>query len=298
VTRARAPLAPGSAIAPGYEVIEHLNRARTLDVYDVWSDERECRCIAKTLRPDRAGDRSARRRLEQEGRLLRRLSHPHIVRAYESLAAPRPVVIMETLSGETLAHLIEEGDRRLAPVEIAQLGLQLCSAIQYLHRHGFLHLDLKPSNIVAEAGRAKIIDLSVARRPGGARGGIGTWCYMAPEQVTGGELGAAADVWGIGVVLWEAAAGQPAFGGDEEEERLPSSSESGLPAELHPQLQRAAEQVRRHRRLPATLARAIDAALSPEPSSRPSVSELAERLAQVPGVVSPKSPSPRVTGGA
>jgi serine/threonine protein kinase len=203
---------------------------------------------------------------------------------------------METLSGETLAHLIERGERRLAPVEIAHLGLQLCSAIQYLHGHGWLHLDLKPSNIVAEAGRAKIIDLSVARRPGRARDGIGTWCYMAPEQVTGGDLGPAADVWGIGTVLWEAATGQPAFGGDVdpevEDEGHPSSSESYLPAELHPQLQRAAEPVRRHRRLPATLARAVDATLSPEPSRRPSVSELAARLTQVPGIVSPRSRRP------
>ena len=286
-----ATLAPGSAIAPGYQVIEHLSRGRALDVYDVWSDERECRCIAKGLRPDRVDDASARRRLVREGRLLAKLGHPHIVRGYELLASDPPLVIMETLSGETLAHLIEEGDR-LLPVEVAQLGLQLCSAIQYLHRHRILHLDLKPSNIVADAGRAKIIDLSLARRPGRAPRGVGTWCYMAPEQVRGGELAPAADVWGIGVVLWEAAAGLPAFGGDEDEALLPSSSEEYLAEELHPQLRRAADPVRRHRRLPTTLARAIDAALVPEPRSRPSVSELAAWLESVPGVVSPRSPRP------
>jgi eukaryotic-like serine/threonine-protein kinase len=290
--RVAAPHAPGFAIAPGYRVIEHLSRGRRLDVYDVWSDERECRCVAKTLRPDRADDRSARRRLDAEGRLLRRLTHPHIVRGYELLREPRPLVIMETLSGETLGHLIEEGADRLAPVELAHLGLQLCSAIQYLHRHRVLHLDLKPSNIVAEAGRAKIIDLSVARRPGPAGGGVGTWCYMAPEQVTGGVLGPAADVWGIGVVLWEAATGQPAFGGEEDEDRLPSDSDEELEEELHPQLLRAAAPVRRHRRLPAPLARAIDAALSREPSSRPSLAALAALLEQVPGVPSPRSPRP------
>jgi eukaryotic-like serine/threonine-protein kinase len=286
-----AALAPGSAIAPGYQVIDHLSRGRALDVYDVWSDERECRCIAKGLRPDRAGDRSARRRLLREGRLLAKLSHPHIVRGYELLVSDAPLVIMETLSGETLAHLIEKGDR-LLPVEVAQLGLQLCSAIQYLHRHRILHLDLKPSNIVAEAGRAKIIDLSLARRPGRARSGIGTWCYMAPEQVRGGELGPEADVWGIGVVLWEAAAGMPAFGGDEDEAVLPSSSEEDLAEELHPQLRRTADPVRSHRRLPATLGRAIDAALAPELVDRPTIPALAALLEEVPGVVSPRSPRP------
>ena len=286
-----APLAPGTAIAPTYRVIEHLSRGRALDVYDVWSEERECRCVAKGLRPDRAADRSAIRRLVREGRLLRGLSHPHIVRGYELLPPPRPLVIMETLSGETLAHLIEEGER-LAPVEIAHLGLQLCSAMQYVHRNRFLHLDLKPSNIVAENGRAKIIDFSLARRPGRARSGIGTWCYMAPEQVRGGELTPAADVWGVGVVLWEAAAGQPAFGGEDDEALLPTSSEEDLAEELHPQLRRPAERVRRHRRLPVALARAIDTALDPEPLARPSVAALAALLESVRGVVSPRSPRP------
>ena len=287
-----AVLAPGTAIGPGYEVIAHLSRGRTLDVYDVWSQERACRCIAKTLRSDRADDRSARRRLEREGRLLRRLSHPHIVRGYELLSTPSPLVIMETLSGETLAHMIEEDDDPLSAAEIAQLGLQLCSAIQYLHRHSVLHLDLKPSNIVAEAGRAKIIDLSVARRPGRAGGGIGTWCYMAPEQVWGGKLEPAADAWGIGIVLWEAATGRPAFGTDKDEARLPSCSSDDLAAELHPQLQRKADPVRLHRRLPPALARAIDSALTAEPSGRPSVAALAALLEQVPGVVSPRDPRP------
>ena len=291
MTAVATTLPPGSAIAPTFQVIEHLSRGRTLDVYDVWSEERGCRCIAKTLRPDRVHDQSARRRLEREGRLLRRLSHPHIVRGYELLAKPRPVVIMETLSGETLAHLIEEGDR-LTPVEVAHLGLQLCSAIQYLHRHGFLHLDVKPSNIVAEGGRAKVIDLGLARPPGRAGGGIGTWCYMAPEQVRGGELTAAADVWGIGVVLWEAAAGRPAFGGEDDEALLPTSSEEDLADEMYPQLRRPADPVRRHRRLPTTLAQAIDATVYPKARDRPSVATLAALLEEVPGVISPRSPRP------
>jgi serine/threonine protein kinase len=283
-------LEPGSTIAPGYVVIEHLHRAREFDVYDVWSEERMCRCIAKALRPDRVDDRSARRKLEREGRLLRRLTHPHIVRGYELATSPRRLVIMETLSGETLAHLIDAGDG-LSASEIAYLGLQLGSAVQYLHRHRVLHLDLKPSNVVAESGRAKIIDLSVARRPGRAPAGVGTWCYMAPEQVYGGELGPPADVWGIGVVLWEAAAGRPAFGG--EEDGVPSTGElDELPPELHPQIRRTAEPVGRYRRLPRPLALAIELALSPEPSNRPSVAELAGLLENVPGVVSPRSPRP------
>jgi serine/threonine protein kinase len=277
-------------LVPGYTVVEHLSRARSYDVVDVWSEERACRCVAKTLRPDRVRDREARRALEREGRLLVRLAHPHLVRAYEVVETPRTAVILETLTGETLAHLIESGDP-LTPSELAYLGLQLCSVVGYLHRERVLHLDLKPSNVVAEAGRAKVIDLGVARRPGRAPGGVGTWCYMAPEQVHGGVLGAAADVWGIGVVLWEAAAGRAAFGGDED--GVPASGDlEELPVELHPQVRRAAEPVSSHRKLPSALARAIDSALAPEPGARPSLDELARLLEGVPGVVSPRTARP------
>jgi eukaryotic-like serine/threonine-protein kinase len=286
VSKPPAAFAPGFVIAPGYEIIAHISRGRALDVYDVWSEERQCRCVVKTVRPDRWGDRGVRRRLEVEGRLLRRLSHPHIVRAYERPATTNPVVVMETLSGETLAHLIEEGEA-LSASEIAHLGLQLCSAVQYLHRKQILHLDLKPANIIAEAGRAKIIDLSVARRPGPARPGVGTWCYMAPEQVWGGELGTRADVWGIGVVLWEAAAGKAAFGGDEDDP--PSSGAEELPPDRHPQVLRPAEPIAKHRSLPTELASAIDAALAPNARERPSAAVLADLLERVPDVVSPRA---------
>jgi len=289
MTAEAAVLAAGSAIAPGYEVIAHISRGRTLDVYDVWSEERACRCIAKTIRPDRLHDGVARRRLEAEGRLLRRLTHPHIVRGYERPRSARPVEIMETIAGETLAHLIE-GAERLVPVELGHLGLHLCSAIQYLHRNGVLHLDLKPSNVIAEAGRAKIIDLSVARRPGRALGGIGTWCYMSPEQVWGGELTAAADVWGIGVVLWEAAAGEAAFGG--EEDGIRPSGDGELEPEEHPQVRRPAQPIGRRRRLPRPLAEAIDRALAATAEDRPSLDALTDLFQRIPGVVSSRATAP------
>jgi serine/threonine protein kinase len=263
---------PGAELASGLSVVRHLIRSRTFDVYDAWSTERRCRVVAKTLRPATLEDRHAARRLRREGRLLRALDHPHLVRAYETLPGPPPLLVLETLGGETLAHLIDRSQRRLAAVELGILGLQLTSAIGYLHRHGWLHLDLKPSNIVVEAGRAKILDLSVARPPGRASAGAGTWCYMAPEQATGAELGAAADVWGLGVTLWEAATGQLAFGDSDTEEQ----------AAEHPQLHRVAEPVNRHRRLPAELARAIDHCLQPEPDRRPTIAQLWTLLARVP----------------
>ena len=265
---ARAPRRPGSELAPGYEVLEHLHRSRALDVYDCWSHERECRCIVKGLRPDRRGDLGLRRRLLAEGRLLASLCHPGVVRGYGVLRAPEPLVVMETLTGATLARLIEDRPRPLGARELAFLGLGLGSAVGYLPRQGYVHLDLKPSNLVADSGRAKLIDLSIARRLGRARPGIGTWCYMAPEQARGGRVGTAADVWGVGVVLWEAATGKTPFADE---------------AHAYPQLEHRAPPLRSRRRLPAALTAAVDRCLEPEPRARPTLAELRAALEPVAG---------------
>ena len=267
--------------APGYRTIELLRRGRDLDVYDVWSEERACRCVIKALRPDRLDRDGARRRLLEEGRLLRDLTHPHIVRAYEVAEEPVPMVVMETLTGETVGHMIDR-EAELSVPELAQLGLHLCSAIRYLHGHGILHLDLKPSNVIAECGKAKLIDLSVARPPGPAHAGIGTHYSLSPEQARGGDLGPAADVWGIGVVLFEAATGEPAFDdpdadGDEHEDLDYDESES-LDGGDYPQLTATALRIDELRPLPRELADLVAACLDPVPEKRPSVGELMRRL--------------------
>src|SRR5690242_5153694 len=92
---------------PGYHVVEHLRRGSLMDVYDCWSVERRCRCVVKVLRPDRSQDQHASRRLVREGRLLQRLVHPHLVRAYEIVRQPRPALVLETLTGATLGYLLE-----------------------------------------------------------------------------------------------------------------------------------------------------------------------------------------------
>src|SRR5205814_8419949 len=129
------PLEAGVRLAQGYLVVEHLSRGHRLDVYDVWSEERGCRCVAKLLRPDCMDNDRARRRLEREGRLLKRLAHPHLVRAYETIAGSSPIVITEALTGATLSYLIHTRRRRLPAYNLTFLGIQLCSVIEYLHRH-------------------------------------------------------------------------------------------------------------------------------------------------------------------
>jgi serine/threonine protein kinase len=260
------PLEAGETIAPGYEVIAHLHRSNNFDVYDAWSEERGSRCIAKTPIPDLLEDRELTRGLFREGRLLKKLTHPHIVRAYEAIRGPRPALILEMLTGATLAYLIDTSSRRLPVTDIVHLGLHLCSAVGYLHRHNILHLDLKPSNIVSECQRAKILDLSIARPPGRGEQGAGTRNYMAPEQARGDNLGPASDVWGIGAVLFEAATGELPFGADDGDE------------DRYEQLERRAEPVRSYRRVPAAFNDLVGSCLDPDPALRPTLAELANAL--------------------
>ncbi len=179
------PLEPQDELVPGYQVRRHLRRGRPFDVYEVWSQERHCSCVAKTPRPAAEPER-AQAMLRREGQRLLSFTHPHLVRAYEVLDVPRPAMVLETLQGQTVQHHIHEAGRPLVSGELACLGLHLCAALSYLHHHHLLHLDLKPSNIIFDSGRAKLIDLSLARPPGPGQRGTGTPAYLSPEQATGG----------------------------------------------------------------------------------------------------------------
>jgi serine/threonine protein kinase len=254
----------GSQLAPGYTVLGLGSRGSLFEVYEVWSAERHCRCAAKVVRSDRLHEQKGRRRLLREGRLLLGLSHPNIVRAYELRDRPHPVLIMEALPGMTVEYWLGE-QGRLTTSNLVHLANHVTSAVAYLHVKGTLHLDLKPGNLLASGGLVRVIDFSLARRPGRGHRGVGTHIYLSPEQALGRTIDEATDVWGIGVVLWEAAAGYPPFG-------HPADGRS------YEQLERRADPIREVRRLPRRLGDCIDACLDPESRDRPSVRELAELI--------------------
>ncbi len=176
----------GDEVLPGYRVESLLARGGRVDTYDVTSLERDCRAVVKVIRPDRLGEERVREGVLTEGALLTTLAHPHLVRAYEFVTDPRPAVVLETLPGATLAALIDDG--RLGVADTALLGRQLVSVLGYLHRHGWVHLDVKPDNVVVQEGRAVLIDLGLATRPGRIERGMGTDGYAAPEQEAGGTV--------------------------------------------------------------------------------------------------------------
>jgi serine/threonine protein kinase len=256
------PLAAGTPLAPGYVVEGHLSRNQVLDVYEVWSAERDCLCVVKVLRPDCRTHTRRRARLEREGRLLLELAHPHLVRAYEMLREPELAVVLETLTGERLDGLIAHGERRLPAVEVAELGVQLCSVVGYLHRQGWLHLDLKPTNVIVDGGIVKLFDLSLVRRPGPGKVRYGTPGYLSPEQVAGAAFSEATDAFGLACVLFAAATRRSPGAGRRDGDLSPPP-------------------VRTLRRLPGPLAEAIDAGLSEDPAARPTVRDLGAACAAV-----------------
>ncbi len=277
------PLPPGAEVAPGCTVLDHVRRGEDFDAYDAWCGVRYSRCFVKTPRPDRLHDASVRRALVREGRLLLAASHPHLVRAYE-LHAPRggtPALVLETVPGPSLKAVLVE-QRRLAGHHLGALGQHLCSAARYLHGRGHLHLDIKPSNVVIGGGVARLVDLGLSRPPGPCRAGVGTARSMAPEQARGGHVGPATDVWGIGLVLYEAATGHRPFGdgGDTWSCRC-GEDDCSWSEPRFLQLERRAPKVRARRRLPVGVAATIDACLAPEPGDRPALEELDAALAEL-----------------
>lgn len=258
-----APLEHGETLIPGYTVVEHLRRGKDCDLYHLWSEERMTSCIGKTIQPLADGKAEAKERLIHEGRAITRLSHPNLIKGYELYEAPRPIIIQETLTGETISHLIRNIYKRgeeLPLIQLAHFGRQLASVVNYLHRNDIIHLDIKPSNIISQPPLAKLFDLNLASKTGVVRKGTGTKPYMSPEQATGEPLTTAADIWGIGVVLFFMATGRRPFKTYEENR--------------YEQLERNAEPVERLRAMDPVMSSLINSCLDKDPERRPGSEEI------------------------
>ena len=182
----------------------------------------------KILPTSTAADPTARARLLREARTASQLNHPNICTIHEvGEDNGQAFIAMELVDGQPLSAALRRGP--LPPDEVVRFGLQLADALAHAHRNNVVHRDLKSGNVlVTPEGRVKVLDFGLAKRmaeasteaatesrlsltqPGAI---VGTLAYMAPEQLRGQPADARADVWALGVVLYELAAGALPFRG-------------------------------------------------------------------------------------
>jgi len=266
-------LPEGHAIGPGRTVLKPLGGGHRYEVYLVWDERLFAVMVAKILRPDLVDDRGAMRGLRREAEVLEALAHPVILRGFGAqLDGPYPHLLVEHLEGPTLRRLIRRGGA--LPIEqVLPLGLHVAAAIHYMAAEGWVHLDLKPDNIVMGIP-PRVIDLSLARTVERARrldDYIGTNAYMPPEQcVPRDDVGPASDVWGLGATLYHAAAGWLPFS------KPLSRDDSSTPEERFPQLTEPPRPWPVP--VPEALSDAILACLRKDPAERPTAAELALKL--------------------
>lgn len=206
----------GDEIVPGRHALQLLGGGTRYEAYLAWDDTLHSIVVAKILRPDRTTDKRSLSGLKEELRALRGLNHPVLMRCFDAvLDGPRPHIVLEHLEGPRLSTLLRKYGT-LPLEQLVPLALQLSSALHYMSTQEMIHLDVKPRNIIM-AAPPRLIDLSIAKSFDDAaaiRNPIGTDAYMAPEQsdpLDNGPIGPPADVWGLGVTLFEAAAGYRPF---------------------------------------------------------------------------------------
>src|SRR5512136_3116228 len=223
-------LAQGLRLGP-YEIVAQLGAGGMGEVYKA-RDTRLGRIVAiKVLPAHLSTNPEVRARFEREARAISHLSHPNICTLYDiGRQDDIDYLVMEYLEGETLAARLTKGP--LPPAEVLRHGIEIANALDCAHRGGIVHRDLKPGNIMLTKGGTKLMDFGLARstrlspvvgglsgsptgsRPITAEGTIvGTFQYMAPEQLEGKEADARADLWALGCVLYEMATGRRAFEG-------------------------------------------------------------------------------------
>ena len=205
-----------------YQVGALLGRGGMADVYEA-VDTRLGRPVAvKILRPEMVARPDVRRRFEDEARAAARLSHPNVVAVFDTGEDEgSPWIVMERLSGETLGHRMLEAKGPMETRWTLRVATDVLSALSAAHAAGIVHRDVKPGNILfSDDDCAKVADFGIAKSIENVGDGttanvlLGTPRYLPPERIEGGTTTAASDIYAVGVLLYEALSGQPAFEGD------------------------------------------------------------------------------------
>ncbi|HEX5202616.1 Stk1 family PASTA domain-containing Ser/Thr kinase [Paractinoplanes rhizophilus] len=181
----------------------------------------------KMLRTDLARDATFQERFRREAQNSAALNHPAIVAVYDtgeeisSTGEKLPFIVMEFVNGRTLKEVLAQ-EQRIQPRRALEIIADICAALEFSHRHGIIHRDIKPGNVmITQNGQVKVMDFGIARAlASGATtmtqtsAVIGTAQYLSPEQARGEAVDARSDVYAAGCVLFELLVGHPPFVGD------------------------------------------------------------------------------------
>src|SRR5712664_2303762 len=202
-----------------YQVVRKLGAGGMANVYLAEDQELGRRVAIKILNDRHAGDEQFVERFRREAKNAAALSHPNIVSIYDRGEAEGTYYIaMEYLDGRSLKELILS--RGPAPIHLAvDYARQVLAAIMFAHRHGIVHRDIKPHNVLVDGeGRLKVTDFGIARAGASqmteAGSIVGTAQYLSPEQAKGTAVDPRSDIYSVGIVLYELLTGTVPFTGD------------------------------------------------------------------------------------
>src|SRR6478672_9893540 len=205
-----------------YEIERELARGGMADVFLARDQLLDRPVAVKVLFPEFARDPSFVERFRREAQSAASLNHPNIAAVYDwGQERGTYFIVMEYVEGRSLRDIIR-ADGRIPAFEVARVGAEIADALAFAHRHGVVHRDIKPGNVLITAtGSVKLTDFGIAANPADATQGLtqtgsvmGTATYFSPEQAQGFTVDGRSDVYSLGVVLYEMATGVPPFTGE------------------------------------------------------------------------------------
>ena len=243
----------GKLLDNRYEILEKIGSGGMADVYKARCHRLNRLVAIKILKEDLSQDAEFRRRFHAESQAVAMLSHPNIVSVYDvSRSDNIDYIVMELIEGITLKQYMEQKGT-LNWREALHFSTQICKALEHAHSRGIVHRDIKPHNImILKDGSVKVADFGIARVSSAqntlTREALGSVHYISPEQAKGAQVDCRADLYSLGVVMYEMLTGRPPYDGD-----TPVSvaiqhinGHPTMPRELNPSIPLGLEQITMH----------------------------------------------------
>ncbi|HZI66080.1 MAG TPA: serine/threonine-protein kinase, partial [Thermoanaerobaculia bacterium] len=239
-------ISAGTRLGP-YEIVAPIGAGGMGEVYRARDTRLERTVAVKVLPSHLSASEESRQRFEREARTISQLSHPHICALYDvGREGETEYLVMEYLEGETLSERLDRG--ALPTDQVLRFGVEIADGLDKAHRQGIVHRDLKPGNVMLTKSGVKLLDFGLAKVVAQAAGSgasltalptranltqegtiLGTFQYMAPEQLEGREADSRTDIFAFGAVLHEMATGKKAFSGESQASLISSIMASEPP---------------------------------------------------------------------